>query len=85
MAFDCPGPAERRVAMPRIHPRRQTCTLAKLEIQKAILDAWERHGLTEIEMLGIVNLVASEHVGHFARQQLRLERHGNTDHPADFE
>lgn len=71
--------------LPKIHPRRARCTKAKLEIQQAICDAWERHGITDVEMLGIVNTIAADHIGGFAQGLLREERHGNRDQPADFE
>lgn len=60
-----------RVPAMRLHPRHHTVTTASHEIDTAIHEAWERHDLTNIEVLQILSAFQVR----VLKFMLRSERH----------
>jgi hypothetical protein len=66
----------------RPHPRTSIVQKAEYEIQESILTISGKHGLTEIELLKVLNAVQAMTL----KYMLRVERHPNDpDRPADAE
>lgn len=70
--------------LPRIHPRRQQCVQARLDIEKAILEITQKHELTEAESLMAINGACSGQIGHIIKYAIRRERHGDEDKPGGW-
>ena len=70
----------------RRHPRSLVTQQAAGELSQALVAIWERHQLTDVEYLRLVNEVASQAIDRLSRFWLREERHPESpDTPADVE
>lgn len=70
--------------MPRQHPRELRCNKAEIDLSMAIHKVIEEHNLTTAEQLRVVNAALSKYIGHIAKIEIRLERHGNTETPGGW-
>ena len=67
--------------LPRIHPREERCTKAKLDLITEIWALKEKFDLTDLELLRVVHEALADHNGGFIKFAIREERHGDTDKP----
>jgi hypothetical protein len=65
--------------MMKLHPRYHITSKAKCDIDLALLDLREKHDLTTVEFLQILN----EHIATTLKYALRYERHGNSSEGGD--
>lgn len=68
-----------------MHPRTIVCARAEGELAYAIAETVQRHGLTSLEAMSVVQRASSDYMNHRLKHELRYERHGNYDTPADEE
>lgn len=66
----------------KIHKRRQITNSAKHQIIRQIEQAENEYNLTDTELLIIIRDIEQTYVDNHFKNQLRLERHGNTDTPS---
>jgi hypothetical protein len=69
---------------PTIHPRERIVNEAEIDLAHALLGVWEKHDLTDAEMLRVVAAVFGRHVASNAKYRIREERHGDTDKPGGW-
>lgn len=68
-----------------MHPRQKIMHDAQRDLQKQVYEWLQRHDLTTIEELHIINYVLSNTIGGTLKYALREERHGDTDTPGGIE
>lgn len=66
----------------RMHRRQKIVHSAQVDLQKQIRDWLQRHDLTTIEELHLINYVLSNTIGGTLKYALREERHGDVNEPA---
>ena len=72
---------ERGARSRKIHKRESIVRLAELDITEAVHKITEKHKLTTLEMLCVVNGAMSGVIGSIVKYEIRNERHGNYDKP----
>lgn len=65
----------------KVHPREQQCRAAAHELLDTLVRIKEKHGLTEAEMLRVVNEESSSWIAGVAKYSIRAERHGDYETP----
>lgn len=68
-----------------LHPRYLIEREAELELRQAVSDVLNKHDLTVLEAIRLLNMVCSDRITSIVKYELRVERHGNADDPADLE
>lgn len=66
-----------------MHPRAAIVRTAQTDLQKVIGEWLERHDLTTVEELAVLNHTLSGTIGGTLKFAIRQERHGDDDTPGD--
>lgn len=68
----------------KLHEREIVVRRADVGLRTAIEDVIDKHDLTAVEALQVVNAALSSWIGSYAKYAIRRERHGNEDTPGGW-